>query len=276
MSITGRLTQGFAWLWPLLALTFALPLVAVSLVTDRPLVGSTAVLALAFGLLLVPLLPRDSWSPAIVLAALPGALARRARRRRAQSLSTVGHHADDVRARPGRSSAAAAIELALASVRSGDGERGAVRRTRLWRWRDEIAVVAGLAGIAALSAALSHLVIRGGFPPLGTDWGHYFLYAGEVREHGRLYLENPYWMGGGRPFANDAGAGALLGSLGRFDGLTDATLVLGHRRALRAHAVVDVRGRGRVVGTGGRAGRGANGGGRAADSGTSCPGTVSR
>ena len=185
----------------------------------RPFVGSTAVLALAVGLLLVPLLPRDHWSPAIVLAALP-ALSLGGFVVVALSLSTAG--VTLTRLSVGLFVLAVAIVVAIVSARTATADEARAQRT--WSWHGEIAVVAALAGIAALSVALSHLVIRGGFPPLGTDWGHYLLYAGEVREHGRLYLENPYWMGGGRPFPGDPGAAALLGSLGRFDGLTDATL----------------------------------------------------
>ncbi len=218
MSPYRRLRRGFAGPWPVLALACALPAAVVSLVIERPLAGSTAVLALGCGLLLVPMLPRSTWSPSIVIAALPG-LSVGGFVVVAVSLSTAG--VTLTRFSVALFVLAAAIVELAASLRSGAA--GEQREPRSWHWRLEGPVLLALAGVAVLSAALSHLVIRG-FPPLGIDWGHYLLYAEAVREHGRLDLVNPYWMGGSLKFADDVGGGALLGSLGRFDGLSDASL----------------------------------------------------
>jgi hypothetical protein len=50
-----------------------------------------------------------------------------------------------------------------------------------------------------------------GFPVPGNDWAKYLLYADEIRRHGTLLIDNPYWMLG-QPFRDDPGAPAVYGS----------------------------------------------------------------
>ena len=47
-------------------------------------------------------------------------------------------------------------------------------------------------------------------PPIGGDWGHYWLYADQIRIHGTLDATNQFWMGGGRPFGDYPGVPSLM------------------------------------------------------------------
>jgi hypothetical protein len=62
----------------------------------------------------------------------------------------------------------------------------------------------------AAGLVLQARVIRG-FPVPGNDWAKYLLYADEVRNHGRLLIDNPLWMLG-VPFREDPGVPAVYGS----------------------------------------------------------------
>jgi len=47
-------------------------------------------------------------------------------------------------------------------------------------------------------------------PPLGGDWGHYWLFADQIRATGTLEATNPFWMGGGMKFSDYPGLPGVL------------------------------------------------------------------
>lgn len=68
-----------------------------------------------------------------------------------------------------------------------------------------------LAGVLLLGIGLQARAI-GGSPLPGADWAHYLLYSTEIAQHRQLLLDNPYWMFGGAPFAEDPGVPSLYGA----------------------------------------------------------------
>lgn len=68
-----------------------------------------------------------------------------------------------------------------------------------------------LAGAVLLGIGLEARAI-GGSPLPGADWAHYLLYSTEIGRHHGLLLDNPYWMLGNSPFAEDPGAPSLYGA----------------------------------------------------------------
>ena len=86
-----------------------------------------------------------------------------------------------------------AVGLALPGRRS---RRCALRR-------EDALAAAGLLVAVAAGLILEGRVIRGS-PVPGNDWAKYVLYADEIRRHGSLLIDNPYWMLG-VPFREDPG-----------------------------------------------------------------------
>lgn len=70
-------------------------------------------------------------------------------------------------------------------------------------------VAAALGAVLAIGIVLQAQVI-GGYPVPGNDWAKYLLYADEIRRHGSLLIDNPFWLLG-VPFREDPGAPALYG-----------------------------------------------------------------
>ncbi|HEY1359422.1 MAG TPA: hypothetical protein VGF21_14060, partial [Thermoleophilaceae bacterium] len=68
----------------------------------------------------------------------------------------------------------------------------------------------GLVGALALGIVLQQRVING-FPLPGNDWAKYVLYGDEIRAHGKLLIDNPFWMLG-VPFRDDPGVPAVYGA----------------------------------------------------------------
>jgi hypothetical protein len=68
-----------------------------------------------------------------------------------------------------------------------------------------------LAGAVLLGIGLEARAI-GGSPLPGADWAHYLQYSTEIAQHHGLLLDNPYWMLGNSPFAEDPGAPSLYGA----------------------------------------------------------------
>jgi hypothetical protein len=77
------------------------------------------------------------------------------------------------------------------------------------RGAPEVALL--LAGVLLLAVGLEARAI-GGSPLPGTDWGHYLLYSTEIAQHRELLLDNPLWMFGDTPFAEDPGVPSLYGA----------------------------------------------------------------
>lgn len=84
---------------------------------------------------------------------------------------------------------------------------------------------AGLAAAVAASVFLS-LRVMGDTPVPGNDWAKYVLYADEIRRHGALLIDNPFWMLG-QPFREDPGTPALYGALLLLTGAPAAVLAQG-------------------------------------------------
>jgi hypothetical protein len=82
-----------------------------------------------------------------------------------------------------------------------------------------------LGAVLFLGISLQALIL-GGKPVPGTDWGHYLLYADQIRERHSLLIHNPYWMLG-MPFRDDPGAPSLYGGYLLLSGEPTGTLVQG-------------------------------------------------
>jgi hypothetical protein len=184
-----------------------LRLAAVLLVALEALVGalggrspvlSLATLALAPGLALSPLLPaRVRESPLGVLAAAP----------------TLSFAAVSV---PLISIASAGIPLTATSVRlmlAALVVLGALLPGSDPGWsrsRGDGLILAGL-GLALVAGVLLERRVIGGTPVPGNDWAKYVLYGDEIRAHGKLLLDNPFWMLG-VPFREDPGVPSVYGA----------------------------------------------------------------
>jgi len=91
--------------------------------------------------------------------------------------------------------------------------------------RAELAAGLGLVAALALGLLLQERVI-GGYPLPGNDWAKYVLYADEIRAHGSLLIDNPFWMLG-VPFREDPGVPALYGVYLVLGGQSAASLAHG-------------------------------------------------
>jgi hypothetical protein len=160
---------------------------------------SGLLLCVAPGLALVPLLPalaRRSW-PA-TLAATP-ALGYAASSVLLVSMASAGITLTGTTIRLGLGVLIAA-GLALPSGREPDHELSA----------SDAYASAGLMGALLIGILLQNRVI--GYTPVpGDDWAQYVIYADEIRIHGSLLIQNPYWMFG-QPFRQDPGVPAVFGS----------------------------------------------------------------
>ena len=159
---------------------------------------SLAVLVLAPGLALAPLLPaRVRASPVAVLAAAP-ALGFAASSVVLVSLSSAGASLNGTVVRLGLAG------LVVAGLLLPWAEAG--RRLS----RADLPVAGGL-GLALVAGALLQQRVIGGDPIPGNDWAKYLLYADEITAQGRLLIDNPFWMLG-VPFREEPAVPALYGS----------------------------------------------------------------
>lgn len=162
---------------------------------------SVAVLLIAPGVVLAPLLPARLDSVVGRLAAAP-ALGFAATSVALISVARVGIEINGVSSR---------VTVATIVVAGGlglGGRRGA--REREARVEVEWAEAAGLLGALVVGVVLAARVI-GGSPIPGNDWAKYVLYADEIRRQGSLLIDNPYWMLG-VPFREDPGAPSVYGA----------------------------------------------------------------
>lgn len=199
-----------------LALTGALIVIVEALVAALgghvPLLA-TAVLLVAPGLALLPLLPaRAREAPVTALAAVP-VLGFMGSSLALITVSSVGLPLDGVVVRL----------VAAALVVGGLLLRGAEPALR--SGRDELLVGAGLLAAVVVGLVLQGRVISGS-PVPGNDWGKYLLYADEIRRQGSLLIDNPYWMLG-VPFREDPGTPAVYGAYLVLAGQSAAVLAHG-------------------------------------------------
>jgi hypothetical protein len=175
---------------------------------------SGAVLVVAPGMAWIPLLPsrvRTAWVPC--LAAVP-ALGFALSTVTLITVASLGIGLDGVSV---RAAVALLVVGGLAAFREGEPS-GAVSEADRWS-------AAGLALAVVAGIVLQARVIGGTFPP-GIDWAHYVLYADEIRRHGSLLIDNPFWMLG-VPFREDPGVPALYGSYLALTGQQAGVLVHG-------------------------------------------------
>lgn len=172
------------------------------------------VLIVAPGLALVPLLPRLARRHIVTALAAAPALGFAASSVALITVASVGLPLDGlvVRLVP---AALVAIGLALRA-----GGEPVVRFPR-----EEALVAAGLLVAVAAGIVLEGRVIRGS-PVPGNDWAKYVLYADEIRLHGSLLIDNPFWMLG-VPFREDPGTPAVYGSYLVMSGQSATVLVHG-------------------------------------------------
>jgi hypothetical protein len=160
---------------------------------------SGLVLFVSPGLALVPLLPertRASWGA--TLAAVP-ALGFAASSTLLVTLPAAGIHLTGVSVRVALGMLIAAGLLLLPA-----------REPRHRLEYGEAWAIAGLMGALFAGLLLQDRVI-GHTPVPGNDWGQYVLYADQIRLHGSLLIQNPFWMGG-TPFRQDPGVPAVFAS----------------------------------------------------------------
>jgi hypothetical protein len=216
--------------------------VGARVVHGGPYPGATALLLAACATTLLPFVPRQLARPALGLAVFP-ALGVGAFTILLTSLSTLGIPLTEVSIR-------VAVVLLIAAgfaVRAVtiDGEQAP--RVALGR---ELAAAAIVLAVALFSFASSWDIV-GPYPPRGTDWGHYFLYADEVDRQGGLLIDDPYAGRDGELFADPVMVGALYGGTRILDGVSSRTLGVGVPLASAASTMSVVTAAGGLWGIGG-------------------------
>jgi len=184
------------------------------LVLGGPYPGATALLLGACGTTLLPLLPSELARPALRVAVFP-ALALGSFALVVTTESTLGVPLTEV-----------SIRVAVALfVSAGVGlQAAAVSPTVVVPdSRHEAAAVAAVLALAVFCFASSWDVV-GPFPPRGTDWGHYLLYADQVERQKALLIQDPFSAQDGQLFADAPMVGALYGGTLLLDGVSSRTL----------------------------------------------------
>ncbi len=194
--------------------------IVIRLVGGGPYPGATFLLLAACGISLLPLLPNQLGSPSLRLAVLP-ALAVGAFAILLTTVSIVGISLTELSIRL----AVVGFVVVLAAV-------GVIWRPQPAAppapvsWRKEGIALVVLVGVFAFSLG-SSWDIAGTYPPRGTDWGHYLLYADEVETQRRLLIDDPLAGAEGRVFADPAAIGAVYGSFRILDGVSSRPLASG-------------------------------------------------
>jgi hypothetical protein len=202
----------------------ALALVAldalVRLVVGEPYPGATWLLLAACGFSLTPFLPRQLGLASVRVALFPS-LAIGSFSILLTTVSVTGIALTELSIRI--AVAALVVGLGAVALRTAP-PTGASPRTALPR-RDGLALLA-LAGIFALSFASAWDVLEP-FPPPGSDWAYYQLYADEVASQHALLADDPYAGEDERLFSTQPGVGAVYGSLRLLDGVSADSLSRG-------------------------------------------------
>ncbi len=195
--------------------------VVVRLLAGGPYPGATFLLLAACGISVVSFLPDELGTPTFRLAALP-ALALGSFAILLTSVSIVGVPLTEL-----------SIRLSVLALVVGLGVAAYVLRQHApdsvahpWSARKEGIAAAVLVAVFAFSLA-SSWDIAGSYPPRGTDWGHYLLYADEVESQNRLLIDDPLAGEEGRIFADPAAVGAVYGSFRILDGISSRPLASG-------------------------------------------------
>jgi hypothetical protein len=180
-------------------------------------------LLIAPGLALTPFLPSELAVPGVRVAIVPlagGAATSIA----IITVSTLGIPLTGVSVR------LTLLLLVLASVATsialGVARDHAQERRSAGRLAGEGATLAFLGAILCVGVTLQGLIV-GAKPLPGQDWGHYLLYVDQIRTQHSLLIDNPYWMLGGRQFAEDPGIPSLYGAYALISGQGTAVLAQG-------------------------------------------------
>jgi hypothetical protein len=170
---------------------------ALAAAAGHPISGlAAATLLLAPGLALAGLLPRAlRIHPVAVLAAVPA----------------VGFAASSVAlvtvARLGLPLTGLSTRLVIGAIIVGATLALPVReRFERPAWSEPALLAFALVAGIVLQGRVLH-----GSPVPGNDWAKYLLYADEIRRHGSVLIDNPYWMLG-VPFRDDPGTPAVYGA----------------------------------------------------------------
>jgi len=195
--------------------------IVVRLAAGRPYLGATFLLLVACGVSLLPFLPQELSTPSLRLALLP-ILALGSFSLLLTSVSLVGIPLTELSIRL----AVIGLVVALGSVAAAIRRRVGARRSASWPPRREGVAIAALVGICAFSLAASWDVVDP-FPPPGSDWAYYLLYADEVESQERLLIDSPYGVGEVRALGNYPAIGAVYGSLLILDDVSSRSLAYG-------------------------------------------------
>jgi hypothetical protein len=186
----------------------------VRLAVGEPYPGATALLLAACGLAAVPLLPGRLTRTSLRVALAPS-LAIGSFSILLTTVSIVGVELTEVSIRL----AVALLVLVLAGVAASTGAPAPPASPPR---RDGLALVA-LVGVFAVSLASAWDVVEP-FPPPGSDWSYYQLYADEVAATGSLLVEDRYAGEEDRLFSTQPAVGAVYGSLLLLDGVSSRSL----------------------------------------------------
>lgn len=181
------------------------------MVASGPYRGATALLLAACATVVLPLLPAELARPSLAAAAFP-TLALGSFTILVTTLSTVGIPLTETSIR-----AAVLVYVAGGAVLGTAARRPETSSRR--STKHEMAGVAAVLMLAAFSFASAWNVV-GPFPPRGTDWGHYYLYADEVQRQKSLLIEDRFSGQEGQLFADPAMVGALYGGMRVLDGVS--------------------------------------------------------
>ena len=193
----------------------------VRLVAGGPYRGATVLLLVATGLSLCPFLPQALPSLSVRLALVP-ALALGSFSIVLTTVSIVGVELTELSVRLAVGTVVVLLGVAGSLVPGGQDEPDPPPRSPL----REGAVLAALAAIVAISFASAWDVVEP-FPPPGSDWAYYLLYADQVDAQHTLVPENPYETGDVRSMGSYPGVGAVYGSFRLLDGVESESLSSG-------------------------------------------------
>lgn len=193
----------------------------IRVISGGPYPGATLLLLVACGVSLLRFLPREVGTPSLRLAALP-ALSIGSFAILLTTVSIVGIPLTELSIR--LAVLALVVALGIGATLLRQHESSTTRRS--WSPRTEGVAVAVLVGVFAFSFASSY-DIAGPFPPRGTDWGHYLLYAEEVEAQDGLLIDDPLAGEADRLFADPPAVGALYGSFLILDGISSRPLAYG-------------------------------------------------
>lgn len=200
--------------WALAALAVVFTEAAIAVLGGSFPALTAVALLLAPGLALLPLLPARALDHPIAAIAAAPALGFAAAAVVLVSVAAAGVSLDGTSV---RIALGAIVLIGLLAFKKGEPV-------------SPVSPAAGYAGVGLVAAVLAGLLLQdrviGGSLVPGNDWAKYVLYADEVRRHGSLLIDNPFWMLG-VPFREDPAVPAIYGGYLTLTGQPAAVLVHG-------------------------------------------------